>query len=199
MMERLATRDRRAVLLGAALLVPALVLARGLPVWRRWNAETAARAETARSQAVRTEAMAQGFAGVVDSLDARTQRLQAVTSHLVTGSTLPEAQANFEAALAEAARPALVRLDAVRIRVDSTAIAHGGFPRLYAEAQATADLTGIALFLAALERGSPLLAIRQVAIEPTTGISSSPSTVPVLSLRLTVTALAGLAAKDSAP
>lgn len=183
MMESLQPRERRVLLFGATVIGLMVTVARGVPAWRRWNetARTSAVALTAR--AAHGDAVVRGLAESLDTLETRTARLGALKSALLAGETSADAGSNLAVMVAEAARRAAVRLDAVEVRIDTTKART--LPRISVEVQATADITGLAAFLRDLEDGPDLLAVRRVAVRPQNP-EGQPNEVETLSVRLTI-------------
>lgn len=180
-------RDRRALVLGAATIVGLVVAVRGVPAWRAWRAEARAVAAEIQSQAAQSDALLAGFAGSLDTLEARTTRFVDLGPALLSGDTPTEAGSTLAALLAELGRQTLVRLEAVDIRVDTSQARP--LPRVTVEVQATADIAGVSAFLYGLEKGPALLAVRRLAIRPQT-VDGPTDQLETLSVRLTVEGLA---------
>jgi hypothetical protein len=187
MSTRLRLRDRRALLVGLGAIASLLLLFRGLPAWLRWRAEVRATAAEAIGQERRRDVIVTGFARSLDSLEARTDRLQRLGPAFVTGTSPAEAASTLAGMIAEMARASLVRLDAIEMRVDSAD--RRRMPRVRVEAQATADIAGLAALLRRVERGPALLAVRRLSVraQAIDGASNQPET---LALRFTVEGLA---------
>lgn len=180
-------RDRRA-LLAALIVIPGLVVGfRGLPAWLRWRADVQATAAELLAQAQRRDAIVADFARALDSLEARTDRFEHLGAAFVTGATPAEAASTLAGIVAEMARSSLVRLDAIEMKVDSSDRQHQ--PRVRVEAQATADIAGLAALLRRFEQGPTLLAVRRLSVrtQAIDGASNQPET---LALRFTVEGLA---------
>src|SRR6185369_10438825 len=100
-----------------------------------------------------------------------------------------DAGSNLAVIVAEAARGAAVRLDAVEVRIDTMMGTMGPkartLPRIALEVQATADITGLAALLRDLEDGPALLAVRRVAVRPQNP-EAPPTEIEALSVRLTI-------------
>jgi hypothetical protein len=189
MMDSLQPRDRRVLLVGAIAIGLMVAVGRGVPAWRRWNEAARSAAVDLSAQAARSDAVVSGLAESLDTLDARTARLGALKSALLAGETPADAGSNLAVIVAEAARGAAVRLDAVEVRIDTTMGTMGAkartLPRIAVEVQATADITGLAAFLRDLEDGPALLAVRRVAVRPQNPEALS-SEIEALSVRLTI-------------
>ena len=191
----LAPRDQRVLVLGVMCILGLVGVFRVVPAWRAWRAEARAAAIERLSEVAHADAVLGGFAEALDTLEARTKRVHALGPALLTGETPAEAGSMLSGLLAELSRQTLMRLDAIDIHVD-TSKAHL-LPRVTAEVQATADITGLASFIQALERGPTFLAVRRLEVRP-----QNPDTpanqVEVLAIRLAVEGVALVrAAKDS--
>jgi hypothetical protein len=186
MMESLQPRDRRVLLFGAIAIGLMVTVARGVPAWRRWNEAARSSATDLTARAARGDAVVSGLAESLDTLDARTARLGALKSALLAGETPADAGSNLAVIVAEAARGAAVRLDAVEVRIDTMMGPKARtLPRISVEVQATADITGLAALLRDLEDGPALLAVRRVAVRPQNP-EAPPTEIEALSVRLTI-------------
>jgi ABC-type uncharacterized transport system fused permease/ATPase subunit len=179
----LQPRERRALLFGATIIVLMVGAVRGVPAWRRWNAAARASAADMMARAARSDAVVRGLSQSLDTLEARTARLAKLKSSVLTGDTPAEAGSNLAVLIAEAARRAAVRLDAVEVRID-TAKART-LPRIAVDLQATADIAGLAALLRDLEDGPTILAVRRVTVRPQ-NTDVPQNQVELLSVRLTV-------------
>lgn len=184
----LASRDRRALAFGGAFLLGALALARGVPAWLAWRADARATAGESVAQKAAWDALAATFSESMDTLEARGARLAAAVPVLLPGETHAATGATLSGHLAQVSREALVRLDAVDIRVDSAP--RTMVSRITAEVQATADIAGLAAFLHALERGPVLLVVRSLSVHSAAGSASVDQQVELLTVRFAVEGIA---------
>jgi hypothetical protein len=191
-----ARRDQRALTIGVAAIAGLVAGARGLPSWLEWRAEARAAAVEKLTEAGETAAVLAGLSESLDSLEARTDRMVKLAPALFVGETPAEAGANLTAAVSEMARASLVRLDAVETRVDTSG--HRDLPRVRLDAQATADVTGLAELLQRLEAGPTLLVVRRLTVR-TFNPQADSTEVETLSVRLTVEGLAFVSEKGRAP
>lgn len=183
----LSARDRRTIAVGATVVMGLVGVLRGLPAWRAWRADARAAAVEMLSRAGRTEAVLAGSSQALDTLEVRTARLRQVVPALLAGETPAEAASMLTAVIADVARRSLVRLDAMEVRVDTSD--RKSLPRVSLDAQATADVRGLASLLYSLERGPTLLAVRRLVVQPA-NVQSPPDQIENLSIRLTVEGLA---------
>jgi hypothetical protein len=187
MSDLLVGRDRRALFIGLTAIAGLLLAFRGIPAWLRWRAETRAVAAAAIEQQQRRDAIVAGFAKSLDSLEARTDRLEKLGDAFVMGSTPAEAASTLAGIVAELARGSLVRLDAIEMKVDTSD--RRRLPRISVEAQATADISGLSALLHRIERGPTLLAVRRLSVRAQ-AIEAAANQPETLALRFTVEGLA---------
>jgi len=180
---KLKPREQRVLLLGATIIVALVAAFRGVPAWRRWNAEVRSAAAEAMTRAAHSDAVVGGLSQALDTLEARAATLAKLKSALLGGDTPAEAGSNLAVLVADAARRAAVRLDAVEVRIDTAKTR--ALPRVTVDLQATADVAGLAVLLRDLEDGPTLLAVRRVAVRPQNP-DVPQNQVELLSVRLTV-------------
>ena len=156
-----STRDRRAVLLGAALLAGAWLALRGVP----WAIGRAAPLRERAEVSTRTLASARGTLtaqGLLrDSLAARAGRLVAWAPRLFAGATASEAHAGLSAWLTGLATSRHVRLGRLDVGGDSSASV---FTRLTVRVEAEGDVRGVVGWLAALEGGEKVLRVASLRV-----------------------------------
>jgi len=197
MINTLAARDRRALVIGVVAIGGLVIGLRGVPAWVRWRTEVRATAAEAITQEQRVDAVIAGFSQSLDTLGSRIGRLRKLGPAFITGATPTEAASTLAGLVGEMARSSLVRLDAIELHVDSS----GGptaMPRVRLEAQATADITGLATLLRSLEKGPTLLAVRRVSIRPQS-VESPSNQVETLAIHFTVEGLALLTPQTRRP
>ncbi len=187
MIDALAKRDRRALVAGVFTIGALIVALRGVPAWLRWRAEVRAAATDAIAQEQRVNAVVAGFSQSLDSLGSRATRFRAMGPAFLIGASPAEAATMLAAMVGETARASLVRIDAIELHVDS-ATTRFDMPRVRLEAQATADITGLAAMLRGLEKGPALLAVRRLSVRPQS-VDSPPGQVEALVVRFTVEGL----------
>lgn len=187
MMATLSARDRRVLGIGAATILGLLLVLRGVPAWWDWRANTRAAAAESIGRWLAMQTTLEGLPRALDTLEARTARMREMGPAFFTGTTLADASAMLTAMVGEMARASQVRLDAMDVRIDSASDPRR--PRIRLEAQATADIAGLAELVERLEKGPPLLAVTRIAVRP-----HNPDTpaeqIETLALRFTVEGLA---------
>jgi hypothetical protein len=192
---RISERDRRTLVIGAVVVAAALLLARGVPAWRRWDADAHTSAAARAREAARVESTVRQLPAGLDSLQARRARYVALGRGILDGESTAAAGASLASLVSGAAARAGVRMGSVQVRPDTAGA--GTFLRIAVRADATGDLPAITRMLETLEGGRTLLAVRDVSItQPNPG---GPAEQPeALRLELTVEGLA-LAARGTLP
>lgn len=180
MIPGLSGRDRRVLLAGAAAIALLLLVGRGIPAWRRWDAGVRASAAELTAEAARAEAAVRALPTLRDSAEARRARLVALAPALLNGETTASAGAALAALVSGAAAKAGVQVGAVLLSQPDSA-ARTVFTRVRVRSDATGDLPGLLRFLRELEGGPALLSVRDWSVsQPAAG---GPAEVPE-SLRL---------------
>lgn len=183
----ISPRDRRTLLIGLATIGGLVASFRGVPLWRAWQAGQRSAAADAIARAGRIESTVSSFSASLDTLEARTARLTKGGSAFLIGDTLPAAAGMLAGILAEAARSSLVRINTLHTSMPQSQGAQ--IPRVMVDLEATADIAGLAMLLRQLEGGPVILAIRRLSVRPQS-VEGLPSSTELLSVRLTVEALA---------
>lgn len=187
MIRRLSDRDRRTIVLGAVTIAAVVLLGRGLPAWRRWDADTRAAAIEMATEAARAQATVEQFPAALDSLQARRARYGALGLGMLDGQSTAAAGASLASLVSGAAARAGVQIGSVQVRPDTAGA--GTFMRIVVRAEGAGDLPAITRLLEMLEGGRTLLAVRELSItQPNPG---GPAEQPEsLRLELTVEGLA---------
>jgi len=187
MLDTLAPRDRRALLVGVVTIGSLVIGLRSVPAWWRWRGNVRATAAEAIAQDRRVSTVVAGFSKSVDTLAVRVARFRGMGPAFLTGATPAEAASTLAAVVGEIARTSFVRVDAMQLHVDT--IAGSDLPRVRLEAQATADIAGLAAFLRGLEKGPTLLAVRRLSVRPQS-VEAPANQVESLAVQFTVEGLA---------
>ena len=183
----ISRRDRRVLAIGAGAIALLLLVSRGIPAWRRWDADArAGAAEFLRDEAeARTQVRI--LPALVDSAEARRNRLSRLAPSLLDGESAASAGATLASILTGAAARAGVRLGSVQVNADTASAST--FTRVSVRADATGDLQGITEMLQSLETAPELLAVRELSItQPDAG--GPPDRPESLQVDLTVQGLA---------
>lgn len=160
--HRLSVRDRRALTFGVATLGGLFAIGRGLPAVLRWESHERARAEVAVGARARAEHLLRSIPSLTDTLAARRRAFIALAPAIVPGETRASAGAALASLLSGLAMDSEVRVGAAQIRLDSAG--SGVFGRVTVSMDVTGDVSGLLSLLAAIERESPRLAVRELAI-----------------------------------
>lgn len=190
-MNRIGTRERRTLLIGAV-LVGTVASGRGILRLTRWsrNARESAGVTSGQLEAVR--AAVANAPMVRDSFQVRARRFVDLAPRLVDGASPAAATAALSALLSVAVRQAAtVDLGAVQLEVDTT---RGFFARVRARGELTGDVTGVMKFLAALEAGPPPLVVRELGLDQP-GPAAPEGEPEALSVRFVVEGLALFSAR----
>lgn len=162
MIRALSGRDRRTLTVGAIVIVLLVLLGRGIPAWRRWDAEVRASAARMAAEAARAEQTVRLLPASLDSLEARRARFIAVGGGALDGGTAAASGAALASLVSGAAARAGVQVGSVQVRPDTASA--GTFMRIGVRADGVGDLPAITRMLALLEGAPELLAVRELAI-----------------------------------
>jgi hypothetical protein len=157
----MTARDRRALFLGAAVILGVVLLVRALP----WAARSLVRLRARVTQQSQIASSARALLAATpfmrDSLGRVLNDIVALAPKLVDGRSAAEAQASLSALVSLAANRhdlKVVRLDPLP---DSSA---GVFSRANVHAEMEGDIVGLTGFLKAIETATPLLSIGALAV-----------------------------------
>jgi hypothetical protein len=157
----LGSRDRRALLLGGAVVMATWIATRGMSSLLHRHEELRARAEVALVELQRSRELVAEEPLALEALADRARELVAWAPRLVAGATPAEALAELSSYMSGLAAQHRVRL----VRLDPSAdSASGPFARLSLRLEAQGDIRGLAGWLVAMEEGERLLAVREIAL-----------------------------------
>jgi hypothetical protein len=156
------SRDRRALAVGAVVVVLLIAFARGLPALRRWHAEVRDSSAALTQEAARARMTVALERTTRDSLAARERRFIALAPLLLRGETPAMGSATLASLISTAATAASVRLGPVQVQADT--VARSVFSRVGVRAEITGDIRGVSAFLSILERGPILVAVKELTI-----------------------------------
>ena len=164
----ISRRDQRTLGVGAFTIAMLMVVSRGFPAIRTWDAERVREArETATQLASIRIGRRQGPA-LRDSLAARRARLASIDSTLGAEASTSAVAVALAAAMENLSDRNAIKVTALQIRADS--IARGGMARVEVRLSGITDVTGLAGFLAAVEAGPTPVVVRELDVsqpEPT--------------------------------
>ena len=188
---RVGARDRKIALIGGVVVVSLLVIGRGGPAWYRWRSNAAASTNVVLAAALE----ATGSVNRRLEVDAANRRAglqeMAVSPAFVNGSGVATAAANLASIVGDAATANGMHLGALQASGDSAISRSGGVARIRVRGDATGDVTAVTKFLAALEGGVPLIAVREASLtQGDANASATAGTAESLRVEFVVEALA---------
>ena len=154
-------RDRRAIVIGAAVVLGTLLVTRLLPWSIRSIGMLRERAVERQETATRARRLLEAAPALRDSVGRAAGEIIALAPRLTEGNSPAEAQASLSSLVSLVANRQnlkLVRLDPLP---DSTM---GPFGRAAVQAQLEGDQRGLSGFLAAVEVGDPLLTVASLGV-----------------------------------
>jgi hypothetical protein len=162
--QTLSTRDRRTIVVGGAAVASLILLAKGVPAWRAWIAESRARATEQMRMAADADVLLARAPAMRDTMAARNARYIALAPALVAGRTPAEASATLASLVSGAASAAGLKLGTVQLRAPADTGAHRAFVRVSVRADVVGDVHGLLAMLAGLERGPVRLRVRELTV-----------------------------------
>ncbi|HSJ23646.1 MAG TPA: type II secretion system protein GspM [Longimicrobiales bacterium] len=168
-LSNLAPRDRRAILLGAAILVPALLWVGAVRPYRAALDDVRERAAAERALLERELALLQADASSLTMADLQTRAARA-SLRLVSAANVPLAEAEvtvFLQELAQLSRVLLLELRGVEPRRGGGgAIENTALRPIRLAVRGESDLEGVMTFLQRIESSPLLLRVAELSIEP---------------------------------
>lgn len=161
-MSALGAGDRRTLATGIISILSILVLGRGVPAWQRWTGDARDEAIALTTRRARVEQTLAQAAVTRESLHVRKRRFVSLAPLLVDGSTPAAAAAALSGIVSGAALTAGLRMGSVQLRSDTSGLGH--FRRVAVRVDLVGDVHGLTAFLASLERGPALLAVRELSV-----------------------------------
>lgn len=157
----MTARERWTVIIGGSVIAFTILLFRGGPAWFEWRVATAAERAELEREAARTEAYFDGLPLVVDSFEARAQRLVPQADNGFSGDGRTAARALATAATSSGTRHGIVVTSAVPV-FDSVPEPAAVFVR--ARLQAVGDVRGLTDWLATLHSSRPLVRVEELRV-----------------------------------
>jgi hypothetical protein len=170
-------RDRRVLLLGAAVVCVAVLALRILPWAVRGIAHKKETALSSHTALMHARALLESRVDIRDSLGRTLSALIALAPKFVEGSTAAEAQASLSSVVSLAATRHAIRVLRVDPLPDSSL---GLFTRVGVRAELEGDINGVTRLLGALETGNPMVSLSALAIQAI----STPSSLQTEQLRV---------------
>lgn len=195
MTGRLAARDRRAIKIGALVLLPAIVYVWGIAPLARGLGDLRSRADT-EADALRRERTLLADAARYPALTARAESvLMREAPRLFQGTDPLAASAGL--ANYVGAHAARSRVFVQHSETRTAELAGEGVATLQVELRAVGDLHGLLGFLQALESGPKLVRVERLAIERSERIAGGDRDEEVLTVAATVSGFALTQPADS--
>lgn len=161
-MRQLSARDRRALLVGSALVALALALGRGLPAWLELLESSRSDADQRRRALADARAVIAAEPALRDSLIARRVRYLEVAPALIAAVTPSAMASRLGAIVSAAATNAGVAVSSVVLRADTAS--SSGFGRPLVRGEARGDISGLTQFLLLIDLGPPLLRVVELTV-----------------------------------
>jgi len=158
----LSAKDRRTAVVGAVVVGSLIGFSRGLPALREWEKTRVADAEELTAKASSARANVRMLRTMRDSLSARKQRLAAMASVMLSGTSAAAAAADLASSLDEIATSSRVKIISMQLRADSAAT--GALTKIAVRVSGTTDVTGLAAFLRAVEANDSPFVVRELTV-----------------------------------
>lgn len=158
-------RERQALLLGALIIIPSFVFARGLPAVHRWEQREAARWSELRADLERMRRATDALRAAHSGSAAERDEINALRRSLVTAATVAEAAGELADYVNGIALFSGASIRSVVLRGDSTFV--GGTARLVLQLSVATDTEGVLAILRELAVGPRQVAVQSVAITQT--------------------------------
>lgn len=161
-MKRFSRRDRRAIALGAGIILASATLGRGAPLWKQWVNETRDQAWQAQTRAGRLRVVARARAQLASAVAGASREYLALAPRLLDGNTPATAGASLLAMVSNAVIGAGLQVGSIQSSGDS---AGRRFARVAVRGEATGDVKGLTEFLKTLETGPVITGVRELSID----------------------------------
>jgi hypothetical protein len=168
-LRTLDARDRRAVVIGLIVLVPALLYTGAVRPYRSALQEVRDRTTTERALLAREEALLASAATLPHTVEAASTRAHAASTRLVRASNMPLAEAELTGLLESVAALSRVLLQEMRAVEPRTRAADDVAPSLRVlrlAVRGESDLEGVLTFLQRIENNPLLLRVVELSLEP---------------------------------
>jgi hypothetical protein len=164
----MSPKDRRAIVLGAVIVLPALIFIWGVRPYRAAMAETRDELETARLALSREKAAVAAKPTAPGGQQFADSALVMVAPRLFEGRDDAIASAQLAAYLGTVARRSRVLMEDANTRPST--MSSEGIRTLRVEVRAESDIQGVATFLHNLETGSKLVRVDRLEISRVPGL-----------------------------
>lgn len=192
----MSPKDRRAIILGAVIVLPALFFIWGVRPYRAAMAETRDELETARLALSREKAAVSATAAAPGSQRLADSALAIITPRLFEGRDDAIASAQMAAYLGSVARRSRVLMQDANTRPSTSSA--DGIRTLRVEVRAESDVQGVATFLQNLEAGQKLVRVDRLEISRVPGLEDK-NGFETLSIAATISGFAFTAPPATSP
>lgn len=158
----ISAHDKRVLAAGAAILAAILGGSKVAAQMMEWSRTVRTSAASLVIELARQDVSIRTLARTRDSLVARRVRLANADSSVLDGDTPVLAAASLVESVSDLADATTVQVGNVQLRTDS--LARGAFVAVQIQASVTGDAPAVMRFLAKLESGPKLIALREVGI-----------------------------------
>jgi Type II secretion system (T2SS), protein M len=174
LVDRLSDRDRRALLMGVAVIVPVLLWVGAVRPWRNALLDVRERVASERSLLAREQALVANTDDMPDQLRAAAAGTERALRRLVDAPNLTAAEAEVTDYIEASASKSRVLLEEIRGVVPGRRESHpAGIQPIRLAVSGESDLNGVANLLRRVEEGTMLLRVNELSIEPKVERSAS--------------------------
>jgi hypothetical protein len=167
LLDRLSHRDRRALLLGLAVLLPALLWMFALRPYREALAEARTSLDSERALLLREEALVASAPTLPAALEAAAAEAKRAELRLVRAANAPLGEAEVTGYLEGVAGLSRVLLQEMRgVEPERGAVAPEGVRVVRLALRGESDLEGVLTFLHRVEESPLLLRVIELSVEP---------------------------------
>lgn len=177
----LMSRDSKTAIGGAVIVLSLLVGGRAVPAWYRWRSDARESNETTLMEL----GQASASIGRADGIGAANRRSELARSMVapafVNGSAPATAAADLASVVVRIATSSGLRTTSLLTSSDSARLSNGGIAHVRVRVDAAGDIKAITHFLADIEGGLPLIAVRELNLvqEAPTAAAGEPESLRV--------------------
>jgi type II secretory pathway component PulM len=167
MFDRLSDRDRRALLMGVAVIVPVLLWVGAVRPWRNALADVRERIVAERSLLAREQALIANSSDMSDQIRAAAGGAERALRRLVDAPNVTAAEAEVTDYIESSASKSRVLLEEIRGVVPGRHETRPeGIQPIRLAVRGQSDLNGVANLLRRIEEGTMLLRVNELSIQP---------------------------------
>jgi len=160
----LSPRDRRTLVVGAAVLLPLVLAGKVLPAALDWQRRRLEDATVLLGNVAESRARRLSFPALRDTVVARRTRLERFDKLLFGGASLYAAAAELASLVGALADSAPMKVGSLQLRTDS--VAHARIVPISVRLSGLSDIAGLAAFLRAVEGAARPLIVRELFVVP---------------------------------